>query len=100
MNNNDADLLFASLVCMPCDVFAFQLESAPSTGYKHFQGYLELVSKHAHTWIQNRLNEDGLHFEYLAEAKGSPAQAWGYATKEETRIDGPWTYGYCLPRYL
>jgi hypothetical protein len=34
-----------------------------------------------------------LHFEFLKPAEGSPKQAWTYATKEETRAAGPWTYG-------
>lgn len=72
-----------------CDVFAFQLESAPTTGYKHYQGYFELITKNRYTWIQNNIT----HFEYIMEAKGKPQQAWAYATKLETRLLGPWTYG-------
>lgn len=34
-----------------------------------------------------------MHFEFLQGAKGTPKQAWGYATKEETRANGPWTFG-------
>lgn len=80
-----------------CEIFAYQMEVAPSTGYLHYQGYLELVNKNRHTWIQNHLKKHGLHFEYLEGAKGTPMQAWAYATKEETRKDGPWTFG--APRH-
>ncbi|ALE29701.1 replication associated protein [Lake Sarah-associated circular virus-29] len=76
-----------------CEIFAYQHEVAPTTGYRHYQGYLELVTKNRHTWIQNQLLKHGLHFEYLVGAKGLPKQAWAYATKEDTRADGPWTFG-------
>jgi hypothetical protein len=72
-----------------CDTFAFQLESAPSTGYLHYQGYFELMVRNRFQWIQNNLRK----FEYLAFAKGTPKQAWLYCTKEETRVAGPWIYG-------
>jgi len=29
----------------------------------------------------------------LAQRNGTPRQAWLYATKEETRVDGPWVFG-------
>nr|WAE42846.1 MAG: replication associated protein [Cressdnaviricota sp.] len=72
-----------------CEIFAFQLESAPTTGYVHFQGYFELIIKKQYTWIQKNIR----HFEYIKEAKGTPKQAWEYSTKNETRIFGPWTLG-------
>jgi len=34
-----------------------------------------------------------LHFEFLQNAKGSPKQAWNYAVKEDTRVEGPWILG-------
>lgn len=76
-----------------CKCFAFQLESAPTTGYLHYQGYLELLNKNRHTWIQNLLEQNGMHFEYLKARKGTPQQAWSYATKQETQVKGPWIYG-------
>lgn len=84
--------LFGALLEI-CEIFAYQHEVAPKTGYRHYQGYLELVNKNRHTWIQNHLLKHGLHFEFLEGAKGTPRQAWAYATKEETRFDGPWTFG-------
>lgn len=72
-----------------CEKYAFQAESAPTTGYKHFQGYFELNNKNRFEWIQNNIRK----FEFLQERKGSPHQAWTYATKQETRIAGPWTQG-------
>jgi hypothetical protein len=74
-----------------CQCFCFQKESAPDTGYLHFQGYLELINKNRHTWIQKQI--DPFHFHYLMQAKGTPKQAWSYGCKEETRVQGPWIMG-------
>lgn len=72
-----------------CNAYAFQLEVAPTTGYQHFQGYFELNNKNRFSWIQNHIRK----FEFLQERKGSPQQAWSYATKLETRLAGPFTHG-------
>jgi hypothetical protein len=90
--DDEALVLYGRLLSMS-DCFAYQLESAPDTGYLHYQGYLELRNKNRHTWIQNQLKLDDLHFEYLKMAKGTPRQVWAYATKLETRVEGPWTFG-------
>ena len=65
-----------------CEKYAFQAEAAPTTGYKHFQGYFELNNKNRFEWIQNNIRK----FEFLQERKGSPHQAWTYATKQETGL--------------
>lgn len=72
-----------------CGCFAFQLESAPTTGYLHYQGYMELGNKKRKRWILENIQP----FEYLAPSKGTPKQAWNYSTKEDTRVAGPWTFG-------
>lgn len=72
-----------------CGCFAFQLESAPTTGYQHYQGYMELGNKKRKKWILDHIQR----FEYLAPSKGTPKQAWNYSTKEESRMAGPWTFG-------
>lgn len=72
-----------------CEKYAFQAESAPTTGYKHFQGYFELLNKNRFEWIQKHIQK----FEYLTERKGTAKQAWTYATKQETRLHGPWLLG-------
>lgn len=91
-NDHDAEAeqLFATLVDC-CDAFAFQLESAPTTGYLHFQGYFALTNKNRFCWIQNNICK----FEFLQEMgkNSSPQKAWSYATKQDTRILGPWEYG-------
>ena len=72
-----------------CEKYAFQAESAPTTGYKHFQGYFELNNKNRFEWIQKHIHK----FEYLSERKGTAKQAWSYAVKQETRLHGPWLLG-------
>lgn len=72
-----------------CTAAAFQLESAPTTGYEHYQGCFELTNKKRFSWIQSHIQK----FEYLASMQGTPKQAWNYSTKLETRLAGPWTWG-------
>ena len=86
--DQQADRLFGKLIDN-CVIYAFQAEVAPTTGYRHFQGYFELNNKKQFTWIQKHIQK----FEYLSERKGTPRQAWTYATKQETRIAGPWMLG-------
>ena len=33
----------------------------------------------------------------VLHAKGNKAQNYAYCTKEDTRTEGPWTYGACSP---
>lgn len=86
--NDEATQLFGVLI-EHCAAFAFQLESAPTTGYLHYQGYFQLVNKKRHTWIQSNMG----HFEFIEGMKGKTSQAWAYATKLETRLLGPWEFG-------
>lgn len=76
-----------------CQCACFQIESAPSTGYIHFQGYFELTIKKRYSWIQNNIR----HFEYLMPRKGTSAQAWAYSSKQETRLFGPYQFGCPAP---
>lgn len=84
----EATRLYGELI-QHCEIFIFQLESAPTTGYLHFQGYLELETKNRFCWIQNNIRK----FEYLTPAKGSPKQNWAYCSKHDTQIEGPWSLG-------
>lgn len=74
-----------------CESFIFQIESAPNTGYLHYQGAFWLLNRNRHTWIQNTLG----HFEYLLSKSknATPKQTWTYGCKEETRVLGPWSHG-------
>lgn len=75
-------------------VFAiFQLERGES-GTPHFQGYIQLNQRERRPYIE-RLT--GGH-SWCDPARGSSEEAIAYASKEETRVDGPWRTGQ--PRLL
>lgn len=69
---------------------AVQREKCPETGREHYQGFLMLASTLRYAAIKKLLQSDSAHLE---KTMGTPQQAWDYCTKEETRIDGPWTFG-------
>lgn len=69
--------------------YAFQIEAAPESGRLHYQGYVAWINRKRFEWIQKNWR----HFEYLKPMLGSPLQAWTYATKQDTRVYGPWLFG-------
>jgi len=89
MEREDHAMFLMNKLQPMCSAAAFQLESAPTTGYLHYQGCFELTNKKRFRWIQENIRK----FEYLAPMIGTPLQAWKYSTKQETRVAGPWTWG-------
>jgi len=67
-----------------------QKEKCPDTDKEHYQGFATFKTPSRLAKVKEVLGCDSAHIE---KAKGTPLQAWEYCTKEETRIDGPWTYG-------
>lgn len=71
-----------------------QLESSPTTGRAHVQGYIELGRSQDLKWVQQLLGDDAAHLE---PRRGSREQAREYCRKEETRVrdaeSGPWEFG-------
>lgn len=68
----------------------FQLERG-AEGTLHLQGYMELKQKLRFNTIKQRVPLLArAHFE---KRRGSQKQAIDYCRKEETRVDGPWTFG-------
>jgi len=67
----------------------YQLEKAPTTGRLHFQGLV--CFKSALRLAQVRAALGGSP--WLAVMRGSVQQAVAYATKDETRVAGPWVLG-------
>lgn len=67
----------------------FQLEKAPSTQRLHFQVYVEFKTQVRMNFIKDIFGDE-VHIE---NRKGSQAEAIAYCNKEETRVEGPWTYG-------
>lgn len=72
-----------------CQYLVGQLESAPSTGGTHIQGFVTFTQKRRLTWIKKNIDQEA-HFE---PAKGTAQQNRVYCTKEESRIAGPWEFG-------
>lgn len=67
----------------------FQSERGEN-GTLHYQGYVEFKNTVRWTTIKNKTHEQGLHLE---RRRGTREQAIVYATKQDTRVDGPWERG-------
>lgn len=67
-----------------------QQEKAPDTDRLHYQGFCMLTSAQRMAAVKRLLGSESAHLE---KAMGTPQQAWDYCTKEESRVDGPWTFG-------
>jgi len=68
----------------------YQREIGEETNRMHFQGYLECVGKKSYAQIQAVPGFEGAHLE---QRRGTQQQAIAYATKEDTRVEGPWEHG-------
>jgi hypothetical protein len=84
----EVELLMSTMVDHVSSL-CFQLESAPTTGYLHYQGFFELTVKKRKNWILEHI----LPFNFLAPSKGTPTQNFAYCSKAETCILGPWKIG-------
>jgi hypothetical protein len=78
---------------LPCLKYAVFQEEEGDNGTRHFQGYLELNARKSFAWIKRRLSPR-LHLE---QRRGTAQQAKDYATKEETRVSGPFECGTWSP---
>lgn len=90
LNNpsEDEDLSFQWLTSpVPVDYAIWQLERA-TTGTEHFQGYVEFASRTSLSTLRTIL--PGAHWE---RRRGSRLQAKEYASKEDTRLAGPFEHG-------
>lgn len=68
--------------------YAFQVEKGGSTGYMHYQIYLEHTQQIRFSTLKSRFPHA-----HLEIRKGSKSQAWDYCTKVDTRLHGPFTMG-------
>lgn len=69
----------------------FQLEKGEN-GTPHFQGYCELSRKSRFTTIKALLPQA-----HIEPRRGTQAQAKEYASKEDTRVEGPFEFGTFTP---
>lgn len=68
----------------------WQQERCPTTERLHLQGYVEFDRPCRIRQAKIALGYNDAHLE---ERKGSREQAIDYATKEDTRVAGPWKQG-------
>lgn len=66
----------------------YQLEKAPSTETRHYQGYVEFTKPKRFAAVNKLVSR--AHWE---PRRGSRDQAREYCMKEDTRIEGPFEYG-------
>lgn len=67
----------------------YQRERCPSTGKEHYQGYVSFKQQRTMGQVKAALKSSSAHLEVC----GHEGKAIIYATKEDTRIAGPWTFG-------
>lgn len=84
----EVDAMWSNLSGAGATMLCLQLESAPSTGRLHYQGYVRF-SKQLRLSAFIRLLP-GCHAECT---RGTEPQNIAYVTKEESRIAGPWRFG-------
>jgi len=71
----------------------YQRERAPETGTEHYQGWMFLKTKRSFSVAKEILSRIGAEGAHLERCRGSPKQNYAYATKVESRIDGPFELG-------
>lgn len=85
LNNPDGEIDFSDF---PEITYAIYQHEMGENGTPHFQGYLELSKKCRLSAMKKIL--PGAHFE---ARRGTQKEAIDYCSKEDTRLEGPWTYG-------
>lgn len=77
------------LVPVHAEYLIYQLEKGAHKT-EHYQGYIEFISQRP---IKRMSKLAALARAHLEPRMGTQKQAIDYCQKEETRIDGPWTFG-------
>lgn len=60
------------------------------SGTQHWQGYIEFTKKVTLAHLKDILCFEGAHWE---PRRGTQSQAIAYCSKQDTRVEGPWTFG-------
>lgn len=72
-----------------CKKFTFQLEQGANSGYRHYQCRVSLKTKSRKaTLLNSAVKLDGWH---ISPTSGANKDNDFYVTKDDTRVDGPWT---------
>lgn len=78
-----------------CKKYGFQLEQGEETGYIHYQGRVSLKKGAIQSTVINLYTEavglKGISWRLTHKTNTTGEAFYKYTTKEETRIDGPWT---------
>lgn len=90
LNNPEGllDVDFEDAIAVGTIVFATYQHEVGENGTEHFQGYLELKRTQRRAFVSRLLPEA-----WLEPRRGTKEQAIAYANKEDSRLDGPWTFG-------
>lgn len=72
------------------DIWIFQKESGESTGYEHYQGYVEFRKDKRFKAVKKILGNSA----HVEKVKGTRLDNIKYCSKAETRIGGPWCSGH------
>ncbi|QDJ95235.1 replication-associated protein [Capybara virus 14_cap1_266] len=72
----------------------YQLESAPTTGTEHFQGFICFQKKRTFGSVKSYFDTLGFPGIHIDRARAKDLnKARDYCMKEDTRIEGPWEFG-------
>lgn len=82
---------FHKTVCEFFKAYAYQLEQGETTDYKHYQFRGSLKVKQRGQEIKKKLTAAGWVFGKLSVTSKENRENHFYTTKEDTRIEGPWT---------
>lgn len=86
LNNPNGDLKFDEATCVRGCIW--QLEVGEQ-GTRHYQGYIEFNKKMSMKSIKEIIGGNP----HIEKRMGTRNQAIDYCSKDDTREDGPWTYG-------
>jgi len=77
--------------------WAFQQEECPSTGKLHFQGRMKLKNKERLNTLIKKGTFETFH---LSATTNEKRGNFDYCTKDDSRVDGPWTSEKDIPKYM
>lgn len=90
INNPESQLVLSPETHSIIRYCIWQYERAPTTGTPHYQGYLECFKPQRFSAIHKL---PGFSTASFRIARGTAEQNVQYCSKDESREDGPWTYG-------
>lgn len=78
-----------------CKKWGFQVEQGDNTGYIHYQGRVSLKTQSIQSTVvnlyTNKIGFTGIRWSLTSKENSKGENFYKYITKENTRIEGPWT---------